>query len=111
MTEAIEVLTNKVAACQKACNTCFDACLNEDHVQMMAECIRTDRDCADICGIVLSFTQRESRLLPELITACIKACQLCASECGQHDHDHCQACAKVCRECEAACQTYLDSLA
>ena len=49
---SVETLISKVAACQKACNFCFDACLKENHVQMMTECIRSDRECADLCGIV-----------------------------------------------------------
>lgn len=30
--------------CMTACNHCFDACLKEDHVNMMVECIRLDRE-------------------------------------------------------------------
>lgn len=26
--------------CMTACNHCYDACLKEDHVYMMVECIR-----------------------------------------------------------------------
>lgn len=36
--------------CVAACNHCFDACLQEDNVKMMAECIKLDRECADICA-------------------------------------------------------------
>lgn len=107
MTQVKDNLIEKVTACQKACEQCFDACLQEDDVKMMAECIRTDRDCADICGMVVSFSHRQSPLLDELIALCIKACDTCASECEQHDHDHCKECAKACRECEAACKEYL----
>lgn len=38
--------------CVKACNHCFDACLKEEDVGMMAECIRLDRKCADACRSV-----------------------------------------------------------
>ena len=54
MVQAKEKLIEKVMACQKACEHCFDRCLQEEDVKMMAECIRTDRDCADICGMVVS---------------------------------------------------------
>lgn len=107
MVQAKENLFEKVMACQKACEHCFDRCLQEEDVKMMAECIRTDRDCADICGMVVSFSHRQSPLLDESIALCIKACDTCASECEQHDHDHCKECAKACRECEAACKEYL----
>ncbi|MGO4927902.1 four-helix bundle copper-binding protein [Fundicoccus sp. Sow4_F4] len=108
---SVETLVSKVAACQKACNFCFDACLKEDHVQMMTECIRSDRECADLCGVVLTFAQRDSKVLPEIVAACAKACQLCAEECEQHDHDHCQECARACRKCEAACHEFLATVA
>ena len=107
MNKAVEDLVSQVLACQKACQICFDACLKENHVAMMAECIRTDRECADICGLVVDFSYRESNLFPDLVAVCARACEVCATECEQHDHDHCQQCAKACRECEAACKAFL----
>lgn len=108
MTLTLEPLLDAVLECQKACNHCFDACLKEDDVKMMAECIRTDRECADMCGIVLDFAQRESEILPELLEACIKSCESCADECEKHEMDHCQQCAKACRNCAKACRKYLE---
>jgi hypothetical protein len=32
-------------------------------------------------------------------------CEDCADECEQHDHDHCQVCAEVLRECAESCRT------
>jgi len=49
MNETVEPLVRTVTACQAACNNCFDACLEEDDVKMLAECIRLDRECADAC--------------------------------------------------------------
>lgn len=109
MDETLDTLVDKVVACQKACNNCFDACLREEHVAMMAECIRTDRECADMCGTVVAFASRESKLFPELVALCAQACDECATECEKHDHDHCQECGKACRECEAACKAYVNA--
>ncbi|MEC6748737.1 four-helix bundle copper-binding protein [Marinilactibacillus sp. XAAS-LB27] len=107
MSQAVETLVSKVAACAKACNECFDACLKEDDVKMMANCIRTDRVCADMCGIVADFAYRESEIFPDLVAACAKACGICAEECENHEMQHCQDCAVACRECEKACKEYL----
>lgn len=107
MDAALKELTSKVAACQAACNHCYDACLDEEDIDMMRQCIRTDRDCADICGMVLDFAHRGSPFLNDIIELCIKACKQCADECEDHDHDHCQACAKACRECVEACREYI----
>lgn len=109
MNEAIDKLVTKVSACQAACNHCYDACLKEDDVDMMRTCIRTDRDCADICGMVLNFAHRDSLLFNDLLALCVKACDSCADECEKHDHhEHCQACAKACRECAEACREYIE---
>lgn len=108
MSHTIDTLVNKVTACQRACNQCYDACLKEDDLNMMVHCIRTDRDCADICGMVISFADRESVVFNDLVALCAKMCNLCATECEKHEHmEHCQECAVACRECESACQEYL----
>jgi len=38
-------------ACLRACEICATACLREEDVQMMADCIRLDRSCADLCAL------------------------------------------------------------
>lgn len=108
MSVTLEDLTSKLSACQAACNYCYDACLKEDDIDMMRRCIRTDRDCADICGMALSFVQRDSELLNEVLELCATACDTCAEECEKHDHhEHCVECAKACRECAEACRAYI----
>lgn len=108
MSVALEELTKKVAACQAACNHCYDACLKEDDVDMMRECIRTDNDCSYICGMVLDFAHKDSPLFNDIVELCAKACEACAEECEKHDHhEHCLACAKACRECAEACRAYI----
>ena len=39
MTQTKDALLDMVLECQKACNNCFYACLKEDDVKMMAECV------------------------------------------------------------------------
>lgn len=107
MNNAVETLVSEVAACAKACNQCFYACLKEDDVKMMTNCIRTDRECADMCGIVADFAYRESEVFPDLVAACAKMCGVCAAECEQHDMQHCKECVEACRACEKACNDYL----
>lgn len=91
--------------CATACYNCVDGCLDED-ANMMAECIRTDLDCADICTTVASFLARGSVHGKHLLSECIEICKNCATECEKHDHDHCKECARICRECIAACEKY-----
>ncbi|TDM02533.1 four-helix bundle copper-binding protein [Macrococcus carouselicus] len=87
-----------------ACNHCFDACLNEEDVNMMKKCIRLDRECADICGYLEGALSRHSPVVKEIAEACAKICEACAEACRQHAHDHCQRCADACAKCAEACR-------
>lgn len=48
--EQHQQLIQTLHECMEACNHCYDACLKEEDVNMMAKCIRLDRECADICA-------------------------------------------------------------
>ncbi|MFB9865300.1 four-helix bundle copper-binding protein [Rufibacter immobilis] len=91
--------------CILACEHCASACLQEEHVKMMARCIQLDRDCADICRLTATLLARGSVHGKHLLRECIEVCEACAAECAQHDHDHCQACAEACRRCAEACRS------
>jgi len=43
-------LISTLGSCINACNHCADACLGEENVKMMVDCIRTDRVCAEVCS-------------------------------------------------------------
>ncbi|RSL29562.1 four-helix bundle copper-binding protein [Salibacterium salarium] len=88
----------------EACNHCYSACLQEKDVEMMAECIRLDRECADICGFAAQAMQRNSRFAKEICNVCAHVCQACGDECAKHEHDHCQRCAEICHHCANVCQ-------
>lgn len=98
--ELIQILQE----CMEACNHCYDACLKEDDVKMMAECIRTDRECADFCGYFAQALSRNTPFVSEQAIACAKICEACGNECKKHDHDHCQKCAEACFKCAEACR-------
>lgn len=104
--QANQVVLDALNRCIAACEMCADACLHEDHVQMMVPCIELDRDCADICRLTAACIARNSAHAQPVIKECIETCQKCATECGQHQHDHCQHCAEACRQCVEACRQY-----
>ncbi|RWZ60570.1 four-helix bundle copper-binding protein [Halobacillus fulvus] len=91
--------------CMEACNHCYDACLKEEDVKHMADCIRLDRECADMCGFLEQALVRNTPFASELAEVCAKICQACGDECGKHDHDHCQQCAEACHACADACRS------
>ncbi|SEA40769.1 protein of unknown function [Thalassobacillus cyri] len=90
--------------CMEACNHCYTSCLQEDNVKEMAECIRLDRECADICAFFEQSLTRDTPYVQELAQLCAKACRDCGEECAKHDHDHCQKCAEACRKCADECE-------
>ncbi|MEK3993006.1 MULTISPECIES: four-helix bundle copper-binding protein [Robertmurraya] len=88
--------------CMEACNVCFDACLKENH--MMADCIRMDRLCADMCEFAAKAMQTNSPFIQQICQLCADICEACGNECKKHNHDHCQKCAEVCFRCADECR-------
>lgn len=96
--------------CAQTCTRCADACLAEERVQDLRQCIRLDLDCADLCTASAGLAARRTGANPDVLRtallACAEACRACAEECERHAdmHEHCRICAEACRACEAACR-------
>lgn len=110
MSQTLETVAQAVFECQQACNDCFDACLQEEEVNHLTECIHLDRECADICGVVANFAAREGAVTNDLISICATICKACGDECAKHadHHEHCRKCAAACENCAQICREYLD---
>ncbi|WP_416148359.1 four-helix bundle copper-binding protein [Salipaludibacillus sp. HK11] len=102
--EQYQSVINVLHECMEACNHCYDACLKEGDMKMMSECIRYDRECADICGYLEQALSRGTPFASELAGACAKICEACGEECKTHGHDHCKKCADACFKCAEACR-------
>ena len=95
--------------CAQSCVICADACLGEEMVQQLLQCIRLNQDCADICAAAGAVASRRTgsneSVIRMTLEACAEACRLCAEECERHAdmHEHCRICAESCRRCEEAC--------
>lgn len=102
--------------CSEACTACADACLSEEMVADLTKCIRTNLDCADICGttsrVLSRHTGYDASISRALLQACIACCRSCADQCGEHAqmHEHCRICAEACRACERACRDLLTAM-
>ena len=90
--------------CAQECEHCADACLGEQDVKSMAECIRLDRDCAEFCWAAAAWMSRGSQFAVELCRLCAEVCDACGTECKKHKHDHCQRCAEACLKCAEECR-------
>lgn len=99
-------LLQQLMKCIAACEHCADACLDEEDPRSMAECIRLDRDCADICALTARFLGRDSERTPQLLQLCSAICDACHAECARHNNEHCRACAEVCAACRDACHAF-----
>ena len=102
--------------CALVCTACASACLSEDSPGEMAQCVRDDLDCADLCEVTARHLARlnasDKQLTKTILAACIEACVQCAGTCQPHaeHHEHCRLCAEACNRCEQACQALLDAL-
>lgn len=91
--------------CAELCEHCAAACLGEENVKEMAECIRLDSDCAEACWGAASFMSRGSQFAHDICRICAEICEACGSECDRHSQmEHCRQCAKACHECAEECR-------
>ena len=103
-------------ACAQTCTSCSDACLGEELVQALTQCIRLNLDCADVCSVTGAIATRRTgsneHVIRAMLQACAQACGVCGEECERHagEHDHCRVCAEACRRCEQACRDALRSM-
>ncbi|MCD8029775.1 MAG: four-helix bundle copper-binding protein [Bacteroides sp.] len=106
MDDKVKNMNRMLGKCVAVCNFCFDSCLREENVEMMKECIRLDKECAEICALTLSLVASGSEMAGEALTLCAAICEKCGEECGKHDNDHCRKCAETCLACAEACRNY-----
>jgi hypothetical protein len=104
-------------ACEQACTACADACLSEPDPTVLAKCIRTNLDCADICSTTVRILSRhtgyDANLSRAQLQACLVACRSCGDECAAHAPalEHCRICADACRVAEQSCRDLLAAMA
>lgn len=102
-----------LAECAQTCTACADACLSEQMVAELRECIGLNLNCADICGTTARILSRrngyDAKLVRAQLEVCVQACKSCGDECDSHadHHEHCRVCAEACRACEQACNGLL----
>lgn len=114
-----DLVAAAIEACfesEQACVACADACIGEKDTATLVACIRLDQACAEICSATGRIMSRELAgdpgMGPTILDACIKACDISATECEKHaeDMEHCRLSAEACRKCESACTELLEAL-
>lgn len=90
----------------EVCGFCADQCIQEAD-QHMVECIRLCEDVVELGETVLALLPRQSRQSRTVLQAFQQAAQACAQECSQHQHTHCQDCARTLGQATSAIWQYL----
>ena len=71
-------------SCAQTCTSCADACLAEDNVKSLAQCIRLNLDCSDVCNITCRMATRltgsDEEVNLRMLETCAAACRLCGEE-------------------------------
>lgn len=114
LNEQLALAIRHAMFCATICTSCADACVAEEKVAEMRQCIRFCLDCADVCAATTSVATRRTgqnvTVIRAMLEVCIKACEACAQECEKHDNAHCRRCATMCRECASDCAKALPSV-
>lgn len=98
------VLIDALNRCAIECSHCAMACLDEEDVKMLKQCIKLDLDCAEVCRVTASLLSRGSEHGEHLLKECAEICIACADECAKYSHmEHCKRCAEECRHCADEC--------
>ena len=63
--------------CAQTCTSCADACLAEEMVAQLRQCIRLNLDCADVCAAMATVGSRRTGsnedVIRTMLTACVTA--------------------------------------
>lgn len=100
-------LISALNECAIFCNNCTNGCIESEMMESMKECIRATLVCSELCSSTSKILSVSYSDVGDLIKYCQRTCMYCASECGKHEEDYCQACAQACRKCADACKDEL----
>lgn len=113
-----DVVAAAIVACQdgaQAATACADACIGEESVDELTDCIRALLNAADICtstAKVLSRTVTEPSVIRAVLAATWTAARYAREQCQEHMpiHHHCDICAQACRAVEVSCRELLEDM-
>ena len=103
-----ETLLAAALDCLKAGETCLDHCIRTLSTgdKSMAECAGTVRAMLPMCGALADLTRLNSTHLKALAAVCAKVCRDCEAACKKHQNHHaeCKACMESCQKCATECE-------
>lgn len=94
--------------CIKAGEACLDHCIRTLSTgdKSMAECAGTVRAMLPMCHALVEFNRLNSTHLKALAALCAKVCRDCEAACKKHQNHHaeCKACMESCQRCATECE-------
>jgi hypothetical protein len=101
------------AECMRACESCASHCAHmvasgdKEHLVTLGTC----SDCGEICAAAAKIVSRQGPMAGTICEACAKACDTCCAACEKFPQDkHMNECAKACRDCAKACRNMLQHI-
>jgi hypothetical protein len=98
------------ADCMRECDSCARHCAElvaqgkKEHLHTLGTCI----DCAEVCAAAARIVARRGPMSHTICEACAKVCDDCGAACEKHAGDeHMARCARECRTCATACREML----
>ena len=92
--------------CEKDGEICLKHCLDQlAKDNTLAECARSVQDMLVACHAISSLAIQKSSRLKEMATVCAKICRDCEAACQKHasHHEECRRCGESCKTCAAEC--------
>ncbi len=103
-----QALLDATLECVKAGEACLDHCVRSLSTgdKSMAECAGTVRAMLPLCHAVADLTRLNSTHLKALAAVCAKICRDCEAACKKHQNHHaeCKACMESCGVCATECE-------
>ena len=96
--------TAAIEACQACAVACTDCLAQMAGKKSHNDCPRCCLECAELCRITATLMVAQSRFAGRVAAICAEACNWCAEQCSEHEHEHCKRCAEACTECAQQCR-------
>ncbi|OQW53881.1 MAG: hypothetical protein A4S09_06305 [Proteobacteria bacterium SG_bin7] len=106
-----DLINQEMRNCIKTCRDCSEICLETiAHCLEMAEehsgreHISLLQVCADVCDTSARAMLLGSEVHQKVCEACAEVCKACAESCDQFDDELMDECARLCRDCAESCE-------
>jgi Cys-rich four helix bundle protein (predicted Tat secretion target) len=102
-----QALIDAAYTCEKDGEICLEHCLDRlaEKDNTLAECARSVQEMLVACRAISSLAIQKSPRVKEMASLCAKICRDCEAACHKHasQHEDCRRCEASCKACAAEC--------